>query len=449
MAAGRALRAAARGGRPRQAQARLLLRRGPPAVRRGHRRLPGVGGPDRAADPLEGRGRLLRHPGARRHARRGARPARQPGAARAARLHPRRRQGAQGGGLDLPDLGLLRRRGAAHPDGHRRGGGHDPVRGRRAHAGGAHPPARAGLAHGPGRRRGRRRQGVAPVRQVRHPGRGRERAREARRAPGAGRGRARGGGRRGLPPRSPPHRGSARRRPRPRPRAAPRRSASSSPRARARRCRRRWCAGCSGCCASGCERVGGLRLRRPALPPFTEEHEPLRAEIRAFVAERAAPARRRVGGRALVSRTRSSPAWASGVCWGSSTRSELGGRGGGYVDDAVLAEELSRCGSGGLAAGIGAHIVDRHAADLEVRHRRPEAALPGARHPRRADRGAGDHRARRRLRRGRHPHVRPARGRRLRGQRLEDLHHQRRARRLRGHRGEDDRGRAGTRASPS
>ena len=35
---------------------------------------------------------------------------------------------------------------------------------------------------------------------------------------------------------------------------------------------------------------------------------------------------------------------------------EYGGRGGGYLDDAVLSEELGRCGSGGLAAGIGAHI---------------------------------------------------------------------------------------------
>src|SRR3712207_9522878 len=35
---------------------------------------------------------------------------------------------------------------------------------------------------------------------------------------------------------------------------------------------------------------------------------------------------------------------------------ELGGQGGNYLHDAVLTEELSRSGSGGLAAGIGAHI---------------------------------------------------------------------------------------------
>jgi acyl-CoA dehydrogenase len=35
---------------------------------------------------------------------------------------------------------------------------------------------------------------------------------------------------------------------------------------------------------------------------------------------------------------------------------DYGGRGGGYLDDAVLHEELGRSGSGGLSAGIGAHI---------------------------------------------------------------------------------------------
>ena len=58
VAAGRALRAAAGGRRPRQAEARVLLRRGAPAV---HRRAEGAAGQDRAgraADPLEGRGRV-------------------------------------------------------------------------------------------------------------------------------------------------------------------------------------------------------------------------------------------------------------------------------------------------------------------------------------------------------------------------------------------------------
>ena len=91
------------------------------------------------------------------------------------------------------------------------------------------------------------------------------------------------------------------------------------------------------------------------LPPFAERHEPLRAEIREFVATELRPhaaeweAARwfpnevftRMGERGLL---------------GIKYPRELGGRGGDYLDDAVLAEELSRSGSGGLAAGIGAHV---------------------------------------------------------------------------------------------
>ncbi len=43
------------------------------------------------------------------------------------------------------------------------------------------------------------------------------------------------------------------------------------------------------------------------------------------------------------------------ACLGSSTPRSTGGQGGDYVHDAVLTEELPRAGSGGLAAGIGAH----------------------------------------------------------------------------------------------
>ena len=94
--------------------------------------------------------------------------------------------------------------------------------------------------------------------------------------------------------------------------------------------------------------------RRP-LPPLTEEYEPLRQETRAFVAEELRPnaadweaARwfpdevfRLMGERGLL---------------GLKYPVEYGGRGRGYLADAVLTEELARCGSGGLAAGIGAHV---------------------------------------------------------------------------------------------
>jgi acyl-CoA dehydrogenase len=94
--------------------------------------------------------------------------------------------------------------------------------------------------------------------------------------------------------------------------------------------------------------------RRPT-PPFTEEHEALRHEIRRYVTEELRPHAaeweraqwfpdevfRRMGELGLL---------------GLKYPVEYGGRGGGYLEDAILSEELGRCGSGGLAAGIGAHV---------------------------------------------------------------------------------------------
>jgi acyl-CoA dehydrogenase len=91
------------------------------------------------------------------------------------------------------------------------------------------------------------------------------------------------------------------------------------------------------------------------VPPFTEEHEELRGEIRRFVAEELRPYA------AEWERARWFPdevftRMAERGLLGLKYPVEFGGRGGGYIDDAVLAQELSRCGSGGLAAGIGAHV---------------------------------------------------------------------------------------------
>ena len=58
---------------------------------------------------------------------------------------------------------------------------------------------------------------------------------------------------------------------------------------------------------------------------------------------------------------------------------------------------MARIGSGGTAAGHRRAHQHRHAADLEVRHRGAEAALPRAGDPRREDRRARHHRAGRRL----------------------------------------------------
>jgi acyl-CoA dehydrogenase len=94
--------------------------------------------------------------------------------------------------------------------------------------------------------------------------------------------------------------------------------------------------------------------RRP-LPPFGPEHEELRAEIRRFVAEELRP----------HAAEWEEAQWFPNEVFhrmaelgllGLKYPVEYGGRGGGYLDDAVLVEELTRSGSGGLSAGIGAHI---------------------------------------------------------------------------------------------
>ena len=90
-------------------------------------------------------------------------------------------------------------------------------------------------------------------------------------------------------------------------------------------------------------------------PPFADEHADLREAVRRFVDTELAPRAR---------------AWEddrwfpnsvfeqlADLGWlGLKYPEEYGGEGGDHVHDAVLAEELGRCGSGGLAAGIGAHI---------------------------------------------------------------------------------------------
>jgi acyl-CoA dehydrogenase len=89
-------------------------------------------------------------------------------------------------------------------------------------------------------------------------------------------------------------------------------------------------------------------------PPFTDEHEELRESIRGFLDRELAP---------------HAQAWedarwfpdevfrklASQGLLGLKYPAELGGQGGDYLHEAVLVEELARIGSGGTAAGIGAH----------------------------------------------------------------------------------------------
>jgi len=90
-------------------------------------------------------------------------------------------------------------------------------------------------------------------------------------------------------------------------------------------------------------------------PPFGEEHEALRESIRRFVERELRPhAREWEEARWFPNDvfTRMAELGFLGLKYPE----EYGGQGGDYVHDAVLTEELARCGSGGLAAGIGAHI---------------------------------------------------------------------------------------------
>jgi acyl-CoA dehydrogenase len=94
--------------------------------------------------------------------------------------------------------------------------------------------------------------------------------------------------------------------------------------------------------------------RRPA-PPFSDEHQQLRESIRRFVETELRPhAEEWEDARWFPNSvfTRMAELGFLGLKYPE----EHGGEGGDYLHDAVLSEELARCGSGGVAAGIGAHI---------------------------------------------------------------------------------------------
>jgi acyl-CoA dehydrogenase len=89
-------------------------------------------------------------------------------------------------------------------------------------------------------------------------------------------------------------------------------------------------------------------------PPFTDEHDDLREAIKRFVARELRPhgdewEDARWFPNSVFERM------AELGYLGLKYPEEYGGEGGDYLHDAVLAEELAGCGSGGLAAGIGAH----------------------------------------------------------------------------------------------
>jgi acyl-CoA dehydrogenase len=89
-------------------------------------------------------------------------------------------------------------------------------------------------------------------------------------------------------------------------------------------------------------------------PPFTEEHEELRASVRGFLDRELAPhAQEWEDARWFPDEVFAKLA-RQGLL-GLKYPAELGGQGGDYLHEAVLVEELARIGSGGTAAGIGAH----------------------------------------------------------------------------------------------
>jgi acyl-CoA dehydrogenase len=90
-------------------------------------------------------------------------------------------------------------------------------------------------------------------------------------------------------------------------------------------------------------------------PPFTNEHEELRESIRGFLDRELAPhAQEWEDARWFPDEV--FPKLARQGLLGLKYPAELGGQGGDYLHEAVLVEELARIGSGGTAAGIGAHI---------------------------------------------------------------------------------------------
>ncbi len=90
-------------------------------------------------------------------------------------------------------------------------------------------------------------------------------------------------------------------------------------------------------------------------PPFTSEHEELRESIRGFIERELAPHAERWEQEHWFPDEAFTKMAAQGLL-GLKYEERYGGQGGDYLHEAVLAEELARIGSGGTAAGLGAHV---------------------------------------------------------------------------------------------
>ena len=183
----------------------------------------------------------------------------------------------------------------------------------------------------------------------------------------------------------------------------------------------------------------GRRACAPSDPAIHAEHEEFRSVGPPLRADRARPARAGVGGRPVVSQRGVRAARRARL-----HRPEVPGRATAAttipVADAVFVEELAWCGSGGLAAGIGAHcgIALPPIWRFGTEDQKQRYLVPGIRGEKIAalaitEPDAGSDVASIRT-------LRAQGRRRLRRQRIEDVHHRRRARRRARHRGQDDAG---------
>ncbi len=90
-------------------------------------------------------------------------------------------------------------------------------------------------------------------------------------------------------------------------------------------------------------------------PPFTDEHEQLRSSIRGFIDRELAPYSQQWEDAQWFPDEVFAKLAAQGLL-GLKYPTELDGQGGDYLHEAVMCEEMARIGSGGTAAGIGAHV---------------------------------------------------------------------------------------------
>jgi acyl-CoA dehydrogenase len=97
-----------------------------------------------------------------------------------------------------------------------------------------------------------------------------------------------------------------------------------------------------------------VTTRRTA-PPFGDEHDQLRDAIKRFVAKELKPHADEWEDAGWFPNTVFERMAELGYL-GLKYPEEYGGQGGDFLHDAVLAEEMAGCGSGGVAAGVGAHI---------------------------------------------------------------------------------------------